>query len=156
MIGPLDVGHTGAVHRIDTIAGLADAVESIDVRDIPRSLLLLSVACVDVTELGAQPVVAEAFSQWRADGRVAPSVSEQVARLARDAESCAGDPRVDAMTRSAAFRCARALGTLQFASAATAELPQPLLRGALRESCYEASFVLNGAAGVAAVLGCRM
>lgn len=156
MIPPANSAATGERHRLETIDGLAAAVEAVEADDIPRSLLLLSVACVDVTELGAEPVVVEALAQWRGEGAVSSSLGVEFAALTSDAESVAGDPRVDADTRRAAFRRARALSCLRYASATTAELPEPLVRRALRESCYEASFVLNGAVGVAGVIACGM
>ncbi|NMO01070.1 hypothetical protein HH308_07555 [Gordonia sp. TBRC 11910] len=143
----------GPRRRIDTVPGLAAVVDAVPACDVARCLLLVAVAVVDVGGVGAEPVVVQLLSQWRTAGQVEVSTRMELTELCRQAESIALDPRVEATMRDAAFRRARALTCLHFASAATAVgLPVAALREALRESSYEASSAMRGPAGVIGIL----
>ncbi|MFW0791000.1 hypothetical protein [Gordonia sp. CPCC 205333] len=138
-------------HRIDTVPGLAGLADGIDTSDIARCLLMVSIACADVTAIGAEPVVAEAFNQWRCGAGVSEPMRTALDELVANADVLAADRRHDQANRDVAFRRARALTCLHLASAASVDQPSAVLREVLRESAYEASHVLTSA-GVVGVL----
>ena len=135
------------------VPGLGEIVDAVATPDVPRCLLLLCVASVDVTGIGAEPVVVQILSQLRDEGPVESTARGALVELSTQAEFLALDPRVDAGSREAAFRRARAMNCLYFASGASlGGLSDPVLREALRESSYEACAAMHGPAGVIGIL----
>ncbi|GAB18643.1 hypothetical protein GOEFS_060_00360 [Gordonia effusa NBRC 100432] len=151
MIAPNTSREAAMRHRIDTMPGLSLVVDALDVSDIPRCLVLIAIACADVSGIGAEPDVADAFDQWRTGGRISESTMTALERRGSRAELEAGDPRLDRATRDIAFRRARALACLRFACVTGADESQLMLREVLRESAYEAAHAIT-TAGVVGVV----
>lgn len=136
---------TTQLHRLHTVSTeLVDFVDAIAAGDEPRRLLLIAVASVDATGVGADQDVAELLAQWRNAGCVEERLRRRIIQKAERAEAEAIDDQLSDAEQDRAFNRARAFSCIHFATSTNTDR--------LRETAYEASFALQGPQGVEQIL----